>query len=397
MHHSGQFIKTISILICSCLAAAFASAEARDTSSLQNLTHSIEMNVRPAFIMPTHTLYVRHNSMGERLLFSGSAHLQYSFAFSPESRYGRLFPDTYQGIGVGSYTFLCHEDIGSPVALYLFQNARVAQLAKNLSLNYEWNLGLSFGWHPNMAISSRINAYINVGAHLKWRLTPHWSLVAGPEYTHFSNGDTMYPNGGANTVGLRLGTKAVINPSMPSDSRVFIKEYESALRSAEFKDRVTYDIMAYGAWRADRMPKGKDMYVINKPFPLAGLIFNPQYHFTRNLSAGAALDLIYDSSANIYGQVEDEETGEVVSFRRPPFGNQIAAGLSLRAELTMPIFSVNLGGEYNFIRSGEDMHPFYAVFNLKTFVSQRLFLLVGYRLSTLQYTHNLMFGLGVRI
>ena len=139
------------------------------------------------------------------------------------------------------------------------------------------------------------------------------------------------------------------------------------------------------------------MFVINKPFPLAGLNFNPQFHFTRNLSAGAALDLIYDSSANIYGQVEDEETGQVISFQRPSFEKQIAAGLSLRAELTMPVFSVNVGGGWNFLRSGEDMHPFYAIFNLKTFVSQRLFLLVGYRLSTLQYTHNLMFGLGVRI
>ena len=63
----------------------------------------------------------------------------------------------------------------------------------------------------------------------------------------------------------------------------------------------------------------------------------------------------------------------------------------------MLIFSVNVGGGWNFIRSGEDMQPFYAIFNLKTFVSQRLFLLIGYRLSTLQYTHNLMFGLGFRI
>lgn len=374
-----------------------SDAEARDTSSFRNLTHSIEANVRPAFIIPTHTLYVRHNSTGERLLYSGSAHLQYSFAFSPESRYGKLFPDTYQGIGVGSYTFFCQEDIGSPVALYLFQNGRVARLAKNLSLNYEWNLGLSFGWHPNIAISSRINAYINVGAQLKWRINPHWSLLVGPEYTHFSNGDTMYPNGGANTVGLRVGAKADITPLKQQDTRADIVEHEKELRTAPFKDRITYDIMAYGAWRADRMPKGKEMFIINKPFPLAGLNFNPQFHFTRNLSAGAALDLVYDSSANIYGQVEDEETGEVISFQHPPLRNQIAAGLSLRAELTMPIFSVNVGGGWNFIRSGEDMQPFYAIFNLKTFVSQRLFLLIGYRLSTLQYTHNLMFGLGFRI
>lgn len=396
MYQAGKICKIIATL-CFFLAASLRNGEAKDTLSFRNLTHSLEMNVRPAFIMPTHTLYVRHNSTGDRLLFSGSAHLQYSFAFSQESTYGKLFPDTYQGIGVGSYTFLCHDDIGSPVAVYLFQNGRVARLAKNLSLNYEWNLGLSFGWHPNSAIASRLNAYINVGALLKWRLNPHWSLLAGPEYTHFSNGDTMYPNGGANTVGFRAGVKADITPVMQYDSRADIKAYEKDLRSAEFGARMFYDITAYGAWRADRAPKGKDLFIINKPFFLAGLNVNPMFRFTRNISAGAAFDLIYDSSANLYGQVGDEETGEVISFQRPPFRNQIAAGLSLRGELTMPIFSVNVGGGWNFFRSGEDMQPFYAVFNLKTFVSQRLFLLVGYRLSTLQYTHNLMFGLGVRI
>jgi hypothetical protein len=43
------------------------------------------------------------------------------------------------------------------------------------------------------------------------------------------------------------------------------------------------------------------------------------------------------------------------------------------------------------------MQPFYAVVNLKAFVSNKIFMLIGYRLSTLQYTHNLMFGLGFRI
>ena len=43
------------------------------------------------------------------------------------------------------------------------------------------------------------------------------------------------------------------------------------------------------------------------------------------------------------------------------------------------------------------MHPLYAMFNLKTFVSDDFFLLIGYRLSVLQYTHNLMFGIGFRI
>ena len=47
--------------------------------------------------------------------------------------------------------------------------------------------------------------------------------------------------------------------------------------------------------------------------------------------------------------------------------------------------------------TGKDMKPFYAVFNLKGFVSESGFILIGYRLSSLQYTHNLMFGVGFRL
>jgi hypothetical protein len=43
------------------------------------------------------------------------------------------------------------------------------------------------------------------------------------------------------------------------------------------------------------------------------------------------------------------------------------------------------------------MRRFYAIFALKGFVTDRFFLHVGYRMSELRYTHNLMFGLGVRI
>ena len=43
------------------------------------------------------------------------------------------------------------------------------------------------------------------------------------------------------------------------------------------------------------------------------------------------------------------------------------------------------------------MKRFYAIFNLKAFLTDRLFLLIGYRLSSLQYTHNLMFGIGWRL
>lgn len=98
-------------------------------------------------------------------------HLKYAFQFGPETRFGRNYPFTYQGVGLGYNTFFNSAEVGTPVALYVFQHARIAALTERLSLDYEWNFGLSFGWKPfdeqtnpfNTVVGSKINAYINPG------------------------------------------------------------------------------------------------------------------------------------------------------------------------------------------------------------------------------------------
>lgn len=371
-------------------------SDARDTLLWKGTSHHVEVNLRPSYIMPTHSIWTWRNPIGKDLRFSGSAHIQYSFGFSSDSQYGKLYPGVRQGVGIAAYTFLSDGMIGSPVTFYLFQRARLASLTRQLSLAYEWNLGCSFGWQPNICISSRMNAYINVGLLLSWQISPHWSMVIGPEYTHFSNGDTKFPNGGANTMGLRLGVSADLTGPEQPVSKDYAREYEAGLRKKSFKERMTYDLLAYGAWRADRTSNGAKLHIINEHLPVAGLHFNPLFHFSRHFSLGPSLDLIYDSSVNLTDHVLAEDEKTVVSYRKPPFIEQTAAGLSLRGELTMPVFSINIGSGVNFLKSREDMKRFYTVFNLKTFVSDNLFLLVGYRFSSLQYTHNLMFGLGWR-
>ena len=391
----NKTLKQLMILLILFLRPA-VSAMAGDSLEYGKVIHHIEANVRPSYIMPTHSIWTKRNPLGKDLQFGGSAHLQYSFGFSPESHWGRLYPDVRQGVGVAAYTFLSHDLIGSPAVLYLFQRARIASLHRNLSLAYEWNLGASFGWHPNTCISSRANAYINVGLLLSWQMTPQWSFVLGPEYTHFSNGDTRFPNGGANTMGLRAGVSADLSGTGKPSSKEYIREYETELRDLEFKERMSYDFLIYGAWRADRTPDGAKLHVINDHLPVAGIHFNPLCRFSRHFSLGPSLDLIYDSSTNLTGHILAEDGKTVVGYERPPFIEQTAAGISLRGELTMPVFSINIGSGLNFLQSGEDMKRFYTVFNLKTFVAPRLFLLIGYRFSSLQYTHNLMFGLGWR-
>ena len=63
----------------------------------------------------------------------------------------------------------------------------------------------------------------------------------------------------------------------------------------------------------------------------------------------------------------------------------------------MPIFSINVGIGKNFICQGADTDKFYQDIALKTALSRRLFLYVGYQLYNFSKPDHLMLGIGVRL
>jgi len=360
------------------------------------VSHTVGFNLRPSYVIPTHGFYNGWNPAGEKIRFSGSVHADYSFTFSEDSEYGKIYPGAYQGVGIGAQTFFAHDLIGTPLCLYVFQGAPIARLAPQLTFDYEWNLGLSAGWNTaeSMITASRMNVYINVGLFLNWRFGGGWNLQFGPEYSHFSNGDTKFPNGGANTVNFRLGLRRQVGADADLHQNGRPALFARTLEDKTFAERITYDLMAYGAWRADRMVVGGKLHIIDEAFPLAGVQFNPLYHFNRSLSAGPSLDLMYDGSANLIAHIAENDP---FTYSHPSFIRQCAAGLSLRGEIKMPIFAVNIGMGYNFSYTGSELTGLYGVFALKAFLTDSIFLNIGYRLSSVQYAHNLMFGLGWRI
>ena len=56
-------------------------------------------------------------------------------------------------------------------------------------------------------VGSKINAYLNANFYLRWALSPRLSLTSGVTLTHFSNGNTNFPNAGVNTLGGKLGVE----------------------------------------------------------------------------------------------------------------------------------------------------------------------------------------------
>ena len=359
--------------------------------------HQIGIDLAPNYVFPTHEFFRGENQSGKPIHANLSAHLKYGFKFAPDSYFGRLYPHATQGIGLAYNTFFNQTEVGSPLAVYVFQNSRIASLAPNLSLDYEWNFGVSFGWKEyneqtnpkNKIVGSDINAYINLGLMLNWRFAPQWHLTAGVGLTHYSNGNTHYPNFGINTVGARLGVVRTIGD----------EEAYNHLPRPSFTPYVSYDLIVYGATKKKGIytDGGETGKLVPGTFGVLGLNFNPMYNVSRHFRTGLSLDMQYDESANIADHiVSPDASAEDLKFYRPPFIEQFGVGISARAELVMPIFSINIGIGKNFICKGPDTNKFYQIIALKAHFTKRAFLHVGYQLYNFKDPNNLMLGIGYR-
>ena len=388
-------------------AAAVVVVAHTDTVALNKLSvyhkplHKVGIDISSAYVFPTHGFFKGDNLEGRPIRHQLSAHLKYGFKFAPDTYFGQMYPHATQGIGVAYNTFFNQTELGTPWSVYVFQNSRLLSITRSLSLDYEWNFGVSFGWkkydvetnNKNDIVGSRVNAYINLGMMLNWHFASQWNMTAGISMTHFSNGNTSYPNSGVNTIGGRIGVIRTIG-----DEEAYNRMLAGRVRQV-FRPYVSYDLILYGAVRKkgvyfDSKENGK---LVPGKFAIAGLNFNPMYNVNRYFRTGVSLDIQYDESANIAGYVVDGNVdSENLKFHRPPLKEQLCAGLSLRGEIVMPVFSINVGIGKNFICQGSDTNKFYQIFALKTHFTKRAFLHVGYQLYKFKDPNNLMLGIGYR-
>ena len=370
-------------------------------SNSSKIIHMIGIDLRPAHVFSTHEFFEGANNAQQKINSTLSGHLKYGFKFTPETRLGKIYPHAKQGIGVGYNTFFNSSELGDPLNVYIFQTSRIANITQNLSFDYEWNFGTSIGWKKydkeknplNMVVGSNTNAYINLGFLLNWQISSNTNLRGGVGVTHYSNGNTSYPNSGVNTIGASVGV-----------TRFFGNNEKSAYpyrptHNYLFNTYINYDLIVYGATRKKGVfPENSNPMLVPGSFGVAGLNFNPLYNFSKYFRAGASLDLQYDESANIVKHIANDYIPEPenLKFYRPSFREQFSAGISLRAEIVMPIFSINLGVGKNCLCKGDDTNSFYQTFVLKTNITDNLFLHTGYQLYRFKDPNNLMLGLGYR-
>ena len=387
------------------LVSMTAGAAEKDSTAF---VHRVGLDMRAAYLNQSHDFFRGKNALGRPMKTILSGHMQYSFMFPADSPLGRMYPTAYQGIGVASYSFLNHQEVGTPTAVYVFQGARIASFGPELSLDYEWNFGASFGWNPyapadkdgnggnpaNLVIGTKVNAYVNASLMLSWSPVPEWTIAAGLDYTHFSNGDTYFPNAGIDGLGGRVGVVRSFN-GIPASRRGNMRWND--FKGMKFVDRVSVDVIAYGAWNAENVQYGDKGYMLDGKFGVFGLHVNPLYRISSFLSVGPSLDIQYNEGVNLGAHVVGTDPDEnEIRFFRPPLSEQLAAGLSLRAEIQMPIFSVNLGIGHNILYKCEELGGIYNFVALKAFVTKSLFAHVGFKASYTESSNNLMFGIGWR-
>lgn len=393
-------MRRIVVIILCLLTLSSAAAERRDSSVI----HRVGLTLRPGILLQNHDFFKGSNATGRPMLATGSVHLQYSFMFPASSNVGRIYPTSYQGIGVAAYTFGNHAEAGTPTALYVFQGGEIASFGKSLSLDYEWNFGLSMGWKPyddvlnpnNLVVGTAVNAFINAGMILSWHPKKDLSLSAGLDFSHFSNGDTTFPNSGVNSVTARFG---IVKSFTGGRHDIGRNHYGRKKPAIWFVDRLTLDIIPYGAWNEEFVSYEDKEYHVDGKFAVAGLHVNPLCSVLFPwLSVGPSLDIQYNEGMNIQNHIAGvNHATDEIRFYRPSFLEQFAVGLSVRAEVQMPVFALNFGVGHNVIYKGEELGGIYSVFTLKTFVSRKCFLNVGLKMSSRECSNNLMLGLGWRI
>ncbi|MBD5274758.1 MAG: acyloxyacyl hydrolase [Bacteroides sp.] len=382
------------------LMMVFALPVMASDSIAEGYRHSVGIDLRLSYPFASYRDDVLRNILdmdnAKKTRMAGSLHLQYGFSFPGDSRQGRICPDAWQGIGTAVNFMGNPRGLGTPVSVYAFQGAPVWRFSDRISLYYEWNFGASFGWrrcdgktaYSNLIVGSAVNAYINIGAGVAFRLDDRYCLMAGIDLTHYSNGNTSFPNPGVNLAGLRIGVARSFG-IVAKPSNTSYPHADTIGRS----HRPEFDLTLYGAWRK-RVYRGEATPVLlNGHFAVAGLDFAPMWRVTRNFRAGPSVDLQWDESTDLKTHHVSGDSSDDILFTRPSFLNQICLGLSARAELVMPVFSVNLGIGYNII-GPEETRASYQLANLKVRLTDAFFLNVGYQLLNFQKQNNLMLGFG---
>ena len=406
-HQTVRFIKIYTALWVFIFLSALPVSAGNDSEYGNTLVHNIGVSVGFDYVASSVEDDIREKVPADEKISVHSAlpvNLRYSFSFT-NPRVRNYLPGGYQGISVGVLNIGALEtngfskarnNIGYPVLAYLFQGGPFHHFSPELSLNYEWNFGAAIGWKPysqgnrcfNLTVGSQVNAYLNLGLNLQWQLNHHTAIFAGVSVSHFSNGNTSFPNPGVNSFGARLGVAYTLNPME--------KGFEPCLPDTVRKRKLEYDVSVWGATRRRVYRGGEEPVLLPGHFACAGVSFAPMFRLGNWWRIGGSADIQWDQSSDKKNDYISGDSTEDIKFSSPHFFRQLSVGISAHGELQMPIFAVNVGCGYNIYAPWENRGSYQNI-TLKTYIGSYFFINVGYQLRNFHQQSSLMLGAGVTI
>ena len=400
---TGLIVKivTVFILLYHPVSGAWGQSKPDTVTRYNAAVWRIGAEVAGGWVPATNRYLKGDNPVGSRVNASLSGTVRADFSYGAGTRRGMLYPGLYQGIGVSVNSFMARKLLGTPVSVYVYQGAPIRRFSDRLWLGYEWKFGAAMGWRhfdvdaspddDNLAVvSTSVTAQLALGLRLHCALADRWVMSLGVDITHYSNGNTSWPNSGVNTAGMTLGVAYTIGAPQPR-----LSPDAEMVREADRRHWM-YDVTLYGAVRRRVVCIDDEKILCPGRYAVAGLMVAPMYRLNRSVAVGGSLDMQWDESAALAGYHVEGSYGDGLSFYRPPFIKQLNIGVSAHAQLIMPIFTVDVGMGMNMLNPKSEKR-FYQMLTLKTFVTDRIYINTGYRLGAFKKQENLMIGMGVRL
>jgi hypothetical protein len=132
----------------------------------------------------------------------------------------------------------------------------------------------------NIAIGSKLNAYLNLNLNMDFRLSPNLYFITGMGLSHFSNGGTQQPNKGLNIFALQTGIRYKVSKE---------KAIPSIDSIPKFKKKNEFSIIYMGGVKTLEPARTKKYYV-------STVSFNAERQISFKTRIGIGLDIFKDNS-----------------------------------------------------------------------------------------------------
>jgi len=260
------------------------------------------------------------------------------FQTTGEKYWQQIFGFPTWGFGLHISDFYNPEEMGVPIALYVFLNAPFHSW-NNLSFNYEIDFGLTANWKKfnpvsnqyNVAIGAGETVYIHVGAGLYYKFLKCWEAGAGIGLTHFSNGALKKPNFGLNTFSPRIEIKYNVSNQAKLKKQIIPAFHQ--FNSLDITFFAGLKNVIYDSLKVNIKTRYKGVY-----FPVFGLSSTFSRQLTYKSKVGIGISFSYDGSVNARVSVEKGKL-DIIDL---PMMEQYRISIFPSYELTMGQFSLLL-------------------------------------------------------